>query len=343
MKFTFDGFQQKKMIELEIDIIDSAILRWFIDFKEKGKMAKHIVQGEAYYWVSYEKIVRDYPVINVTKETIGKRMRRMAKLDILKHHTVKNGGTFSCYTLGDKYNQLIRKNYNSIESEEKDNDEVIDDSLSLKEQVVAIRKSKGSSFKTTTKDYSIKNTLLLNKSKQSEADSDLDKSFLTKPSIVKDICKEYGVYPDKSFVRELSMYKIDDLCEMLKKIPKKGVKIREAYLRRILQDQPKAIAKNTERKDQTKEEFVQETLENKMTKEISIEFDNVSSLSDKEKSEIEERAYKRFLKESSGENNKIMRAIFEKSRKAFISKELHSMIEKGLIGLTTSSAGKLGA
>ena len=345
MKHTVEGFQQKKMIEAEIDIIDGAILRWFIDFKEKGKMVKHLVHGETYFWVNYEKIVKDYPVIKLTKETVGKRMRRMAKLGILKHHTVKNGGTFSCYTVGNKYNQLIRSNDKNTESEEIDSSEVMEDCVNLKEERVDIKKSTGCSFKAITKDSSIKNILLLNKSKQSEtnSDSDWDKSLVTKPSIVKEICKEYGIYPDKSFIRVLSMYKFDDLCEILKRIPKEGIENREAYLRRILKDQPKAVIENSTRKDQIKEEIIQSPVKDEMTKEALVTFDNISNLTDKEKTAIEERAYVNFLMSINSNDNKISRGIFEKCKNFFISQELHSMIEKGLISEVDLNKEKLGA
>ena len=53
MKYTMLGFSQKSSDELGLDILDLAILRWFIDFKNSGTMKVKRLQGENYYWISY--------------------------------------------------------------------------------------------------------------------------------------------------------------------------------------------------------------------------------------------------------------------------------------------------
>ena len=42
MKYTIEGFAQDKLIELELDVSDALILRWFIDFAGTGNMKRLI-------------------------------------------------------------------------------------------------------------------------------------------------------------------------------------------------------------------------------------------------------------------------------------------------------------
>ena len=45
MKYTIEGFSQLEMIRIGMDAIDALILRWFIDFKDSGKMAVDLKPG----------------------------------------------------------------------------------------------------------------------------------------------------------------------------------------------------------------------------------------------------------------------------------------------------------
>ncbi|WP_161487070.1 hypothetical protein [Clostridium magnum] len=55
MKFTILGYNQAKLVELGLDVIDAALLRYFVDFKDSGTMVKETIEGELYYWLHYEE------------------------------------------------------------------------------------------------------------------------------------------------------------------------------------------------------------------------------------------------------------------------------------------------
>lgn len=67
MKYTMLGFSQKSSDELGLDILDLAILRWFIDFKNSGTMKVKRLQGENYYWISYKAISEDLHILHLKK------------------------------------------------------------------------------------------------------------------------------------------------------------------------------------------------------------------------------------------------------------------------------------
>lgn len=103
MKYTIHGFSQQKAIELGLDDRDLMILRWFVDYKDTGKMVKKILDNDMYYWIKYEGIQEAFPIINWKKDTIYRRLKAMASKGVLKHKTVKEFGTYSFYTIGPNY------------------------------------------------------------------------------------------------------------------------------------------------------------------------------------------------------------------------------------------------
>ena len=107
MQFSFLGFSTTKIMEFKLDVKDIIILKYFNDFKNTGKMNYEIINGEKYYWMSYQNIENELPFLGLAKRAIMTRMLRMKKLGILKHYTKKDGGTFSYYALSEKFNELL--------------------------------------------------------------------------------------------------------------------------------------------------------------------------------------------------------------------------------------------
>ena len=149
MKFSFLGYSVKGMMEFNLDVKDIVILRYFYDFRNTGKMNYEEVDGEKYYWVSYQNIERELPFLNLNRKSIMKRMHILRDLGILKHYTKKEGGTFSYYTVDKNYERLvyssklngnlnndIEDDFNSSEVEGKRNinGEVKDDFISNNEE-----------------------------------------------------------------------------------------------------------------------------------------------------------------------------------------------------------------
>lgn len=123
MQFSFLGFSVKKVMELNLDVKDLAILRFFQDFMKSGKMNYEEVDGVTYYWISYKNISEEMPFLGLGKRTIMMRMFKLRDLGLLSHYTKKEGGTFSYYTLGYKFNDLLytseNKSISNAENESK--------------------------------------------------------------------------------------------------------------------------------------------------------------------------------------------------------------------------------
>ena len=127
MKYNISGFDQSAMIELGLNADDLNILRWFIDFKDSGKMLKEyfIEENCFYYWINYNGLIEAFPYLFVncnTEETKKKKLQRLLNGNIskiLKKKLIKNKkGTYTFFALNEiNYQKLLRVKHESCEEE----------------------------------------------------------------------------------------------------------------------------------------------------------------------------------------------------------------------------------
>ncbi|WP_411169822.1 conserved phage C-terminal domain-containing protein [Clostridium sp. MB05] len=110
MQYSFLGFSVKKIMEFDLDVKDLAILRYFDDFRDSGRMNYEVIEGEKYYWVSYQSFAKEMPYLGLEKRSIMARMLKLRDLEILDHYTKKEGGTFSYFKLGKRFYELFDDN-----------------------------------------------------------------------------------------------------------------------------------------------------------------------------------------------------------------------------------------
>lgn len=107
MKYEIQGFSQKVLVKYGLDDTDALILRYFVDFKDTGLMISEEVDGETYYWIRYDRMIEELPILNLKKNSIYKRMKKMCEAKILIHMTFRVGGTYSYYGIGENYAELV--------------------------------------------------------------------------------------------------------------------------------------------------------------------------------------------------------------------------------------------
>ena len=112
MKYTIEGFAQDKLLELQLDVSDALILRWFIDFAGTGNMKRLIHDHQIYYYVKYSGIISDLPVLGINStKGIGKRFDRYVEKGLLLKTVQRQGnGTILFFAPTRK---LIELQYNS--------------------------------------------------------------------------------------------------------------------------------------------------------------------------------------------------------------------------------------
>ncbi|MEG1256398.1 hypothetical protein [Clostridium sp.] len=89
MKYTIMGFRQEKLVQLGLDTLDATILRYFIDFKESKGMKVKIVDGQVYYWIRYDGVLRELPILNMKKCTVQCRFFKLRDAGVLTHQVIR--------------------------------------------------------------------------------------------------------------------------------------------------------------------------------------------------------------------------------------------------------------
>ena len=88
-------------------------MRWLVDFYPK--MVKVEIEGVQYAWVNYRELLKDLPLLDIKKQALSDRFKKMCEFEILKHKTIKSDGTFSYYGFGKNYYSLIDTEYQNRE------------------------------------------------------------------------------------------------------------------------------------------------------------------------------------------------------------------------------------
>lgn len=108
MKFNIMGFYQPKAVELGLDSNDLLVLRWFVDYAGTNKMRTMILDNKIYYWVNYNSVLEELPILKITKQTLArKHFGNLVKAEVLEHKFIKEGGSFSYYCYGINYDTLV--------------------------------------------------------------------------------------------------------------------------------------------------------------------------------------------------------------------------------------------
>lgn len=111
MQYSIIGFDQETILQInaeghKIDITDLAILNWFVNFAPN--MAKTIEDDQVYYWIKYEAVLADLPLLNIKKRMLYTRLQKMVDAKILTHYTKRTGGVYSMYGFGENYQRLLK-------------------------------------------------------------------------------------------------------------------------------------------------------------------------------------------------------------------------------------------
>ena len=109
-KYMIGAVQQTKLLELGLDIKDAYILTYLkVFFDSNDKILTKTINGEVYYWIKYENIIKYLPILKIDNlKVISRRLARYDELGLIKRHihrpfnqmqgTFKGAYTFICLT-----------------------------------------------------------------------------------------------------------------------------------------------------------------------------------------------------------------------------------------------------
>lgn len=136
MRKTILGFKQEKLVEAGLSLNEALILKHIEDFMNSGKTETLYDEKEKimYHWISYKKILKDLPILDVASDTLSRIIRfNLAEepagckdkkkyrkyLGFIKNKTVKNSifGSRSYLALTSKFYDLKEDLFDDTEKE----------------------------------------------------------------------------------------------------------------------------------------------------------------------------------------------------------------------------------
>ena len=70
-------------------------------------MEKRIIDGKEYFWISYEYVLQELPILKISKKTLYRCFKDLVDKGILTHAFVKDGGSYSFYGFGKGFFFLV--------------------------------------------------------------------------------------------------------------------------------------------------------------------------------------------------------------------------------------------
>ena len=87
MKFSI-YINQLSIIEngLDIDIIEASILNFIIEFSKSEAIQKIEENGVVYFWISYEKVCSELPILKLKKDSVYRRIKKLCEVGLLERY-----------------------------------------------------------------------------------------------------------------------------------------------------------------------------------------------------------------------------------------------------------------
>lgn len=106
MKFSLFGFSQPAALDLDLDLRDLSILRWFADFKNSGHMVSREIDGKMFYLVSYTAVAEQLIILNMGRDAVYRRFKKFCDKKILEKRVIHDEGKLVFFAPGENYAKL---------------------------------------------------------------------------------------------------------------------------------------------------------------------------------------------------------------------------------------------
>lgn len=114
MKIGIYNFDDNIIGKLGLDATNILIIDWLIRFINNGKMVTRYIDGELFYWINYESLIRDLCSTGLkTKDSVYRRLKKIVDRRLMKHKVIKEGGSYSFYDFNEEIKNLVKDNIES--------------------------------------------------------------------------------------------------------------------------------------------------------------------------------------------------------------------------------------
>lgn len=91
--------------EIRLDVIDLLLLNQIADFPNRGSIMKIIDDDKIFFWMSYNEILQELPILNLKKQALRDRFDKLVLLGLLEKRIGKVGN-MTFFRLTDRYESL---------------------------------------------------------------------------------------------------------------------------------------------------------------------------------------------------------------------------------------------
>lgn len=235
MKYNVMGFYQPRAVELGLCSDDLLVLRWFVDYAGTDKMRTLIIDNRIYYWVNYETVLRELPILKVKKQTLYKKhFMNLCNAGVLIHKQVKEGGNFSYYCYGINYKTLLYLQQDdtplvkNVDLAYKYTEGVCEDNEPCVQtyQTLAYEHTEQRLYNNTKQDNNIKEKEFKEKENNSNANVEVENgSMITAENQIFDFWNECNIIKHrdmtdnikKTITKALKTYTREDICKYIKR------------------------------------------------------------------------------------------------------------------------------
>ena len=195
MKNSIEGFNQEyamtlkkeveqngKLVTRKVDCTDLVILRWLVDFYPK--MRTMDVDGERYVMLTFGKLQKDLPLLDISKRALSERLQKLVDFKILKYKFIKDGGTFSLFAFGENYINLVRSTDDGV-CAQPTTGYAVDQQRGMRST------DNGVCAQPTTKDNSIINNSIINKKEKEEKEKTINDIIAEQKEELQEPLREY--------------------------------------------------------------------------------------------------------------------------------------------------------
>ena len=109
MRYTIQGFNQQRLIDLGLDFIDAGILRWIVASFRMGNMEEQEFDEKNYFQVHYQTVIEELPILHIkSKKAIARRLNKMVNCGLMEKYVNRKEGNYTYFRIvKDVYWSLI--------------------------------------------------------------------------------------------------------------------------------------------------------------------------------------------------------------------------------------------
>ena len=108
MDINISRYNQEEAINQDLDLVHLLILEWYIVSKEENTIESKIIDEEIYYYINYEQVAKDLPIIRLCGETISRRYKKLVDKGILKCKLMRDDKYYPYYAQWENFHLIVK-------------------------------------------------------------------------------------------------------------------------------------------------------------------------------------------------------------------------------------------